>query len=186
MRCTLNMKTIIEEMQKTSGMISEKETRAFVEKILSTRRIFCNGSGRSGLMVKAFAMRLMQLGLCSYVVGEIVTPGIGVGDLLVIGSGSGETSHLIQNAKKAKECGADIALITIFPESSIGSVSDICVRISASTAKIPHVGPEASSQPGGSLFEQCLLIFLDAVVMSVVHTRRIDPGIIMTRHANLE
>jgi 6-phospho-3-hexuloisomerase len=186
MRHTLNVKTIVEELQNTAGKISEGETCAFVEKILSAERIFCTGSGRSGLMVNAFAMRLMQLGLCTYVVGETITPSIGKGDLLVIGSGSGETARLIQNAKKAKESRADIALVTIFPESSIGSFSDICVRIPASTAKIPREPSAPSAQPGGSLFEQCLLIFLDAVVMSVMRTRRIDPGTIMTRHANLE
>ena len=183
---TLQMKHILEEIQETSVKISQDETRAFSEKVLSAGRVFCSGSGRSGLMVNAFAMRLMQLGFTSYVVGEIVTPRIGKGDLLVVGSGSGETSHLFLNAKNANRCGADVALITIFPKYSIGSVSDTIVRIPASSSKISHKSQAESIQPGGSLFEQCLLIFLDAVVMSVMRAKKLDPGIIMTRHANLE
>jgi 6-phospho-3-hexuloisomerase len=180
------MRKILEETQEISAKISEHETCTFVERILSAGRVFCSGAGRSGLMVKAFAMRLMQIGLSSYVVLEIVTPSIGKGDLLVVGSGSGETSLLLLNAEKAKRCGAGVALITIFPESSIGSVSDIIVRIPASSPKVSHKIQATSPQPGGSLYEQCLLIFLDAVVMSVMRAKEIDPGIIMTRHANLE
>ena len=59
-------------------------------------------------------MRLMHMGKQVYVVGEIVTPSIQQGDLLLIVSGSGETESLVAMAKKAKRLGATIATVTIF------------------------------------------------------------------------
>ncbi len=59
--------------------------------VLSARRIFVAGKGRSGLQMEAFAMRLMHLGLSTHVVGDVTTPGIAPDDVLVIGSGSGRT-----------------------------------------------------------------------------------------------
>ena len=64
--------------------------------------MFCAGAGRSGFQVKGFAMRLMHMGISSYVVGETCTPNIKEGGLLVICSGSGETKSLVNHAKKSE------------------------------------------------------------------------------------
>ena len=47
------------------------------------KRIFVAGAGRSGLISKFFAMRLMHAGFEVFVVGEIVTPSICEGDLFL-------------------------------------------------------------------------------------------------------
>ena len=56
----------------------------FSPKILNARRIYVMGAGRSGLVAKGFAMRLMHLGFQSYVVGETITPALQKGDVIVI------------------------------------------------------------------------------------------------------
>ena len=133
-------------------------------------------------------MRLMHLGYTAYVVGEIVTPAIGEGDLLIIGSGSGETGSLVLMAEKAKQCGAKLALFTIYPESSIGKKADIVIRIPGVTAKSDIDRGVASIQPGGNLFEQTLLLLGDSIVIRIIHKGgfKSDNASMMRRHANLE
>ena len=107
------------------------------------------------------------------------------GDLFCIGSGSGETGSLYVMAKKAKQIGADLAVITIFSESSIGKLADITITIPAPTAKVEQEAGIPSVQPKGSLFEQCLLILLEAIIITLMEKMNTGPNI-MRRHANLE
>ena len=91
MDMTRYIRQVLEELEGALSAISPGEAEAFADAILDAERIFVAGAGRSGLAAKAFAMRLMHLGLPVFVAGETTTPGIRAGDLLVIGSGSGAT-----------------------------------------------------------------------------------------------
>lgn len=93
---------IINELQRSVSRIPVQEAEELAEQVLCAKRIFLAGAGRSGLMGRAFAMRLMHAGKDAYVVGETVTPGIAEGDLLILGSGSGETQSLIAMAQKPR------------------------------------------------------------------------------------
>ncbi len=137
-------------------------------------------------MVKAFAMRLMHIGITAYVLGETVTPSIEKSDLLIIGSGSGETESLCFMAEKAKQIGADLAVITIFSDSTIGKLADIIITIPAPTAKVKRETGVPSVQPKGSLFEQCMLILLEAIIIVLMEKMNTVPDTLMRRHANLE
>jgi len=178
---------VIAELDRTLSAISPQEAERLAKLILGATRVFVAGAGRSGLAMKAFAMRLMHMDLTAYVVGETVTPSLKADDALVIGSGSGATASLVAMAEKAKTLGANIALVTIFPDSRIGRLADATVRIPASTPKADGgKGQFASVQPMGSLFEQTLLIFLDIVVMRLMERKAIDASTMFERHANLE
>ena len=74
------------------------------------------------LAAKGFANRLMHLGFQAYVIGEISTPHTKAGDLLIITSGSGETDALVSIAKKAKESGLYLGLVTMNPQSTLGKM----------------------------------------------------------------
>jgi 6-phospho-3-hexuloisomerase len=177
---------IVQELGRTLGAISPEDGEALVDAILASRKVFVAGAGRSGFMVRAFAMRLMHLGFDSFVVGETVTPNLEKGDLLVIGSGSGETGSLVSMAGKAKKLEAGLALVTIFSKSSIARLADLVVRIPAPTAKSEVETGFASMQPMGSLFEQSLLLFLDSVIVRLMERRGKDSRTMFMRHANLE
>ncbi|MDG9688474.1 SIS domain-containing protein, partial [Streptomyces sp. DH18] len=82
------------ELKNASKQITEEQIDQFIETIDEHKRIFVYGTGRSGLMLKALAMRLMQIGYQSYVVGETTTPSIEKGDLLIVSSASGETQSV--------------------------------------------------------------------------------------------
>jgi len=87
------MHLMVERIRSIANSLSEDEIESFLKEILKADRIFIMGAGRSGLVAKAFAMRLMHLGLHSYVVGETITPALKPGDLLVVFSGSGKTKN---------------------------------------------------------------------------------------------
>ncbi|WP_426450296.1 6-phospho-3-hexuloisomerase [Paenibacillus sp. S-38] len=176
---------IIGELRQTAGRISGEETEQLADRILRSRHIFVAGAGRSGLMMRAFAMRLMQMGFQAYVVGETVTPGMTRDDLLLIGSGSGETKSLVSMAAKAKSLGAAVAAVTIMPDSTIGQLSEDVVTLPG--APKDRTGDAYTTvQPMGSLFEQTLLLFFDALVLRLMEKQGLDSQAMYGRHANLE
>ncbi|MEC0329572.1 6-phospho-3-hexuloisomerase [Paenibacillus macerans] len=176
---------IIEELQHSVSFIQEAEADRLVDRLLQADKVFVAGAGRSGLMAKSFAMRLMQMGHNAYVVGETVTPSIGKNDVLVIGSGSGETKALVSMAQKAKTLDAGVALVTISPESAIGKLADVIVRLPGSP-KDKELSRYNTIQPMASLFEQTLLIFYDAVILKCMERKGITNSEMYGRHANLE
>ncbi|MFC0212662.1 6-phospho-3-hexuloisomerase [Paenibacillus chartarius] len=176
---------IVRELAHAAAMMSGDHDDRLGEAISRAGRIFVAGAGRSGLMMKAFAMRLMHLGYSAHVVGESVTPGIAEGDLLIIGSGSGETRSLIGMLEKAKTYRATIAVVTTQPSSSISLRSDIVIVLPGAT-KDHSSGLELTAQPMGSLFEQTLLLYLDAAILHLMELQGQNSGKMYGRHANLE
>ncbi len=67
--------------------ISAGMAETMCTEILAAQRIACYGVGREGLMMKALCMRLMHLGLDAHVVGDMTTPPVGKGDLLLVSAG---------------------------------------------------------------------------------------------------
>ncbi|MBD3921418.1 6-phospho-3-hexuloisomerase [Paenibacillus sp. PR3] len=176
--------SILLELQRTLQSVDEQQVDKLADHITEAGAIFVAGAGRSGLMMRAFAMRLMHLGLRSYVVGETVTPGIAAGDLLLIGSGSGETKGLVSMALKAQSMQANVAAITVVPESSIGKLASTLVHVPAATKEAGTTA--ASIQPMGSLFEQSMLLILDAVILRLMERTGQHANAMFGNHANLE
>ena len=73
MSTTRHLTKVIEELSDSIKLISEKESESLVNEILKAKKIFVTGAGRSGLMGKAFAMRMMHMGFDAHVIGEITT-----------------------------------------------------------------------------------------------------------------
>jgi 6-phospho-3-hexuloisomerase len=176
---------IIKELGRSPALISDEEAERLADRILKSPKVFAAGAGRSGLMIRAFVMRMMQMGMDAYVVGDTVTPNLERGDMLIIGSGSGETKSLVPMAKKALSLGGSVAAITIFPESTIGKLSDIAVKLPGSP-KDQSDGEYKTIQPMGALFEQTLLLFCDAVILKLMEKQGLDSKTMFGRHANLE
>ncbi len=184
-----DLSAVLAELSDVLRDVDEASVRALEEQILRAARVYVAGAGRSGLMMRAFAMRLMHLGLRVHVVGDVTTPAIGPGDLLVIGSGSGETESLRAMAQKARKLGADLALVTIVCTSSIGDLAGTVVHLDAPSPKAaPALGTttRTSIQVMGAVFEQALLVMLDTVVMRLARSRRMSPDQLFDIHANLE
>ena len=144
---------IIGELESALGQVSPDAAEGMIDRINAHERIFCFAAGRSGLMLRAFAMRLIQMGKTVWVVGETVTPAIGPGDLLILASASGETKSVLLYAEEAMKAGADLLVITARAGSSLCKMrpADICLPT-------PTKDEAAGEQAMGSLFEQALLL----------------------------
>ncbi|MGE7759595.1 6-phospho-3-hexuloisomerase [Peribacillus sp. NPDC097895] len=185
MQTTQYLAEIIKELNRSVDIIADEEAEKLVNGILESKKVFVAGAGRSGLMGNSFAMRMMHMGIDAYVIGETVTPSFEKGDILIISSGSGETKSLVSMAEKAKSIGGAIASVTIFPESTIGKLADIAI-ILPGTPKNQSEGDYKTIQPMGSLFEQTLLLFYDAVILRFMDKKGLDSNNMYGRHANLE
>jgi 3-hexulose-6-phosphate synthase/6-phospho-3-hexuloisomerase len=171
-------------MSKIAGVLgaTDKTYDARLTRLLDqSKRIFIAGAGRSGLIGRFFSMRLMHGGYQSYIVGEIVTPSIQKGDLLLVISGSGETETMTAYVKKAKQQGAQIALISTKGSSTIGDMADVVFQIGT-----PEQYGRVVGMPMGTTFELSTLLFLEATISHVIHVKKIPEEQMRTRHANLE
>ena len=178
---------ILSELSGNLRFLQEEQLEALLRELLAARHIFLAGAGRSGVAMRAFANRLMHLGLSVSVVGEITSPHTAPGDLLVIGSGSGETESLAAMAKKAKGNGVRIALITMDDRSTIAALADAAAVLPGVSPKVRHEGTEIRSfQPMGNAFEQMCFLVYDAVVMELMERMGETGETMFARHADLE
>lgn len=179
----MEMQTIIGELGTAAGVIPEAAIARTIEKIEHHARIFVYGTGRSGLMLKALAMRLMQIGRTAYVVGETTTPSIAAGDLLIAASASGTTVSVCQTAESARAQGADLLILTAEPEAKLAQIATPDIIIPSATK---HSTSAASVQPLGSLFEQMLLIVFDSIILRMNRAQNGANEAMAARHASLE
>ena len=139
-------------------------------------RWFFTGQGRSGLVARMAAMRFGHVGRTVHAVGEATAPAIGGGDHLVALSASGRTPLTLHLAGVAVEQGADLLVVTADAAGPLAALAHERLLLPAA----------ASTQFGGSLFEQCALLVLDAVAL---RTSGADPEVhaaMQARHANLQ
>ena len=173
----------------------EYDIANFIEIITTADNIFVTGAGRSGLAAKAFAMRLMHLGLSSYVVGETISPAINAGDCILAISGSGETNTIVTAAKISKKRGAKVLALTSYPESSLGQLADGIIHVKGRTKvevddenylKRQIKGNYTSLTPLGTAFELTSLVFLDGLVSELMETMGKTEEDLKNRHTVLE
>lgn len=175
-----------EELASCLGRVDEAQAVALLDAVCSARAVFVAGAGRSMLMLRCLAMRLMHLGLVAHVVGDTTTPAFGKGDLLVCASGSGTTGSVLRVARRAHELGGSVAALTIEASSPLGELADVVVEISAYTDKRVVEGAALPTMPGGSLFEQSVLLLGDALVPELAARIGVPCDRAFALHANLE
>ncbi|HDO20504.1 MAG: 6-phospho-3-hexuloisomerase [archaeon GB-1867-097] len=172
----------------------EKMINMLIYAQAANRSIFVVGAGRSGLIAKAFAMRLMHLGFHVYVIGETITPAAGKGDVLVAISGSGRTGIVVTVAQVAKQVGVKVVAVTSHPDSPLGKLSDHVVFVPGRT-KISDETDYFSRQilgiheplaPLGTLFEIAAMVFLESIVTELMHRLGKTEEDLRARHATIE
>ncbi len=190
------MRQMARRIVAIADKLSDRETEAFLREIIQAERIYVMGAGRSGLVAKSFAMRLMHLGYTAYVVGETITPAMRQKDLLVIFSGSGRTKTIADIAETGKEIGGRIALITANHDSTIGRIADAIVIMESQRDEVRDetaefevrqmTGEHRSFAPLGTLFETAAMVFADACISRLMEIAKIDEKQLQDRHANIE
>lgn len=192
------MLEIAEQILKVARAIDRQQILKFLDLLIEARekgkKVMVVGAGRSGLVGKAFAMRLMHLGFNVYVMGETITPAVSEGDIVIAISGSGTTQIVISVAEAAKKMGARVVAVTSFPNSPLVNVSDHFVIVPGRTKISKEIdyfarqvlGIYEPLAPLGTLFEDAAMVFFDGVVVALMHRLRLSEDYLKSRHANIE
>lgn len=186
---------VLDNIADARQSLDEKSLKEFEDVILNANNIFVAGIGRSGLVARAFAMRLMHVGFSTYVVGETISPSIFENDCLIIISGSGETNTVVSATEIAKERGSKVLVVTSFPDSTLGKLADCCLLVKGrinqerddeNYLKRQIHGNYTSLTPLGTAFELTTLVFLDAIVSELMEKMKQTESDLQSRHAVLE
>jgi 6-phospho-3-hexuloisomerase len=194
------MQQMAEIITKSVSALNHHEMDVFFHEMLSARRVYVAGAGRSGLIAKAFGLRLMHLGLNTYVVGETITPAFMSGDTLVMFSGSGETHSMVSICETARELGGKVCLVTASPDSRMSRMADCVVNLGDLTGYYrkdknsfeirqltgTYRSVTAAFAPLGTLFETLALVFSDAVISAMMEAKKAQIRDMQERITNVE
>lgn len=174
-------RAVLSDVSRCVESVDACQVRALVDAIATKRKLFLIGSGRSGAMLKAMAIRLWHLDVEAHTVGEPACPPINNGDLVLVGSGSGRTPVSLEQAIEARRAGAAITVITANPLSPIAKLAKMVIRIPANdgSSGSPH-------HTLRSLFEECLLIVCDCVCRMLQEKLGISTEELQSRHSSNE
>ncbi|MDI6848021.1 MAG: 6-phospho-3-hexuloisomerase [Candidatus Bathyarchaeia archaeon] len=189
---------IVTGIRQSIEGLNVKEVERLIELLLGAKdkKIFIVGMGRSGFVARAFALRLMNLGFKVYFLGETITPAAEKGDLLIAISGTGATRIVLTASTAAKEIGATVIAITSFPESPLGQIADHVVTVKGRTKMgWPReedylarqiTGEREPLSPLGSIFENNCMVFLDGLIVEMMHRLGRTEENLKRRHATIE
>ncbi|HSI38736.1 MAG TPA: 6-phospho-3-hexuloisomerase [Methylotenera sp.] len=176
-----HQKLILDRLTTILSETDNSNTAKLLKLVDEAGRIFIGGAGRSLLVSRFFAMRLVHAGYNVNMIGEIVTPAIKAGDLLVLVSGSGGTETLLPFVKKAKSVGAKLVVISMKKSSAMADAADLTIQIGNDSSF-----PLTKGMPMGSQFELSTLLFLEAVIGDIIDAKNLTEEGMRAIHANLE
>lgn len=177
---------VLEEAKDLLSTLEEKDLEAFFSCFESWRkkRLFFWARGRSFLVLKGFAMRLMHLGYTVHIVGEVTCPAIREGDVLVVASGSGHTSSVLLFAEKARSLGALVFAFLGKRGTPLEAVAHHALAFSPEKTRATR---QLFTGGGGTRFEDALWLLCDACILALVAGKEDEAyRLMMEKHANLE
>jgi len=174
-------RTVLADVARCVESADPSQVDALIDALAAKRRVFLIGTGRSGAMLRAMAVRLEHLGVEAHVLGSADHAPIEEGDLVLVGSGSGETPVPAELARAANDAGAKLAVITAAPDSAITRLAQIAIHIAA-----PVTPQDGTPHTLRSLFEECLLIVCDCVCRMLQERLGLSTEDMQARHAPRE
>ena len=178
--------TALAELGAATDRIDAQQVDDALTMIAGAARIVLYGCGREGLQMRGFAMRLHHLGLDVAMQGDMATPPVGPGDLLIVSAGPGELSTVTALMRVAREAGADVLFLTAQPETPSAALASHILVIPAQTMASDQKAEATSVLPMGSVFEGALFLLFEAMVLALRDRLGISPEAMRARHTNLE
>ncbi|TFG57004.1 MAG: SIS domain-containing protein [Methanomassiliicoccus sp.] len=169
---------MLDEVRRTIERVDETVVSEIVETLAASPKIFIYGVGRSGLAGKAFAVRLVQMGLNVHFVGDTTTPIVKTGDLVFIISNTGETMSAVQTANIVRRIGAIVISITGSTNSKLGIASNIVLELVQ-----PRDDQKKRMAPLGTIFELASMVMLDSIIPLLMSRLDQDETSLRRRHA---
>jgi len=152
----------------------------------NNRKFFLLASGRSAFILECFATRLVHLGAEVHIVTNVASiPAMRKEDILIVLSGSGTTrivvSLLNNYVNTVKPYG--IVTITSHPETVIGRLGDITIKLKGRSKRDKGIGDTAILTPEGTMFEQIAFCYLDAIVAELAIKMGITNEDLLKKHS---
>jgi 6-phospho-3-hexuloisomerase len=169
---------ILKEIQEVLAKVDESVVDEIVDSIISAKKIFIYGVGRSGLVGKAFAVRLVQMGFNVHFIGETTTPIVEAIDLVIIVSNTGETMSAVQTANIVRRVGAKVISITSNMQSKLAQASNVSLELT--TVKDEQ---RRKTTPLGTLFEDSTFLLFDSIVPILMNKLGQSEASLRRRHA---
>lgn len=176
-----HQKLILDRLTTILSETDNSNTTKLLKLVGEAGRIFIGGAGRSLLVSRFFAMRLVHAGYNVSMIGEVVTPAIKAGDLLILVSGSGGTETLLPFVKKAKSVGAKLAVVSMKKSSPMADAADLTIQVGNDNSF-----PLTKGMPMGSQFELSTLLFLESAISELIFDKGLTEEGMRAIHANLE
>lgn len=177
----------LEELGDVLAKVDGDAVEAAVGAIVAAKRLALYGVGREGLMMRALAMRLYHLGLDAHVVGDMSTPPLGPGDLLLVSAGPGHFSTVAALLDVARKAGAKTLCVTAQPDGAVPQAADLVLHLPAQTmADDQGANQRLSVLPMGSLYEGAQYLAFELLVLALRPRLGETQASLRARHTNLE
>ncbi len=180
-----NFNLVLNEIESVLKQSDFSQIEPFVSSIIGSNKIVVLGAGRVGFVMKSFGMRLSHLGKECFFWGDANVPKLSSNDLLIIGSGSGNTSSIVNIVDIAVRNGIKVICITANKESQVVKHSSNFILLNSNTKETSKKS-NISKQPMTTLFEQSLWIFLDSLVLKLMDCMNETNESMQERHNILE
>ncbi len=177
----------LEELGAVVAAVDGAAVASAVAAIVAAKRLALYGVGREGLMMRALAMRLYHLGLDAHVVGDMSTPPLSDGDLLLVSAGPGYFSTVAALLEVAKKAGAKTLCFTAQPAGVVPQAADLALHLPAQTmADDQSAERTLSVLPMGSLYEGAQYLVFELLVLALRAELGETQESLRARHTNLE
>lgn len=189
-------KAIVREHEEVFAQLDMQQLRIFLDAIMQANRIFVHGTGREGISMRGFAMRLAHLGKPTCWLMDDTTVGMHEGDLFIISDGRGDVGIHRRIVQQAAKTGAKIAMITALPEGNLAkNYADIILFVHSTVymdekhaekdAPVQH-DVVATVQPMGNQFEQHLYLLMDIIAIILKDDMGLTYEDMEKNHRNIE
>ena len=173
-----------QDLEAVFSKLETSQLETLSHELLSAKRIVCYGVGREGLMMAAIAMRLMHAGFKSYVVGEMVTPPVGAGDIFFTSAGPGHFPIIETLLKVAREAGGRTVIVTAQPARAAQMPVDVVIHLPAQT--MVDVAAGLSVLTMGTHYEAALLVLGDLLGLRLLELTNQKREDMYTRYTNMK
>ena len=170
----------------------KKKLDEMYELMEGSRAMHLYGKGRSANSAISLALRLKHFGYNVWFIGDVVKERIKTGDVVILFSGSGETSDIVDVAKKSRRDGASIIAITSYEDSTLAKNSNIVFCLPGGMekrkgwdyleAQITKESTLESFFYGGGEFETISYLFQETVVSAIGKYKKIPGSVVVAEH----
>lgn len=163
------MNSMTTALQSTYELIDHASVEKAVDILLNAKRVYCFGSGNSGVAAEEMRNKFLRFGIHLYHITDshfqtIATATMTEQDALVLFSVSGSTKDMIAIAQAAKQNGCKLIIITNYLRSPLGTYADVPLYVVAKSMPLD----------GGSLVAKISQLYVIDVLAAAVFKRTGD------------